>query len=382
MNQPMTKDDIARQAEARGPASEATQIEQTRAIAQVQGALVVAQKAPRDAIAAMARIREACAHPQLAERAFFAFKRGGQSVNGPSIHFATELARCWGNIDYGIVELSRNDRKGESEMLAVAWDLETNTRISNGFMVPHRRDTKNGAKDLTDMRDIYENNANMGARRLRECILRCLPVYVREEAQQICHQVLREGGGEPIEQRREKLLAAFAELGVTQRQIEKRAGVPADRLSPVDIANLGIVYKSLNRGETTADEQFTPAHSEEVQAALSAPETGAAAEQTAEAPEAETEPPAAEEAPPPASTAADAGIPYFDPEAGLIATYDEPAKFLDHLDGGVNEAAKNGQGLDVWKANAQGREMVMEGGNAADNKKLDQIQRKAYGKAK
>ena len=205
MNQPMTKDDIARQAEARGPASEATQIEQTRAIAQVQGALVVAQKAPRDAIAAIQRIREACAHPELAERAFFKYQRSGQSITGMSIHLATELARCWGNIDFGIVELSRNDRKAESEMLAVAWDLETNTRISNGFMVPHRRDTRNGVKDLTEMRDIYENNANMGARRLRECILRVIPVYVREEAAQICHRVLQEGGGEPIEQRREKL---------------------------------------------------------------------------------------------------------------------------------------------------------------------------------
>lgn len=311
MNQPMTKDDIARQAEARGPASEATQIEQTRAIAQVQGALVVAQKAPRDAIAAMARIREACAHPQLAERAFFSFKRGGQSVNGPSIHFATELARCWGNFDYGIIELSRNDRKGESEMLAVAWDLETNTRISNGFLVPHRRDTKGGARDLTDMRDIYENNANMGARRLRECILRCLPVYVREEAQQICHQVLREGGGEPIEQRREKLLAAFAGLGITQRQIEKRASVAADRLSPVDIANLRILYKSLQRGETTVEDEFTPAHSEAVQAALSAPETAAATE---------TEPPAAETAAeePPVDTSETADNDALD-EAAIMA---------------------------------------------------------------
>ena len=36
---------------------------------------------------------------------------------------AEEAARCWGNVDFGIKELSQKD--GESEMLAYCWDMET-----------------------------------------------------------------------------------------------------------------------------------------------------------------------------------------------------------------------------------------------------------------
>ena len=54
------------------------------------------------------------------------------------IRLAEELARCWGNIDYGLRELSR--RAGESEMEAYAWDLETNTMSSQKFTVKHIRE--------------------------------------------------------------------------------------------------------------------------------------------------------------------------------------------------------------------------------------------------
>lgn len=253
----MNKMALVAQAQAAGPpASQATHIEQSRAVAQVQGALIVAQQRPRDTIYAAQRMREACAIKSLAERAFFKFPRGGSNVTGKSIHLATELARCWGNIDFGITELSRNDGKGESEMLAVAWDLETNTRVVNSFIVPHKRDKRGGAEALTDLRDIYENNANNAARRLRECIFRVLPTYFIEEAADICRKTLEDGGGKPLAERREDVLKAFASLGVSRAQIEKKVGVKADRMSAVDIANLGITYQSIKRGETTVSDEF------------------------------------------------------------------------------------------------------------------------------
>ena len=101
-------------------------IEASRAIAEAQGKLVIAKKFPRNEIAAYAKAMEACQRPTMAAKAFYSFPRGGQTVEGPTIRFAEELARCWGNIDYGIKELSRDD--GKSEMQAYAWDLETNAQ--------------------------------------------------------------------------------------------------------------------------------------------------------------------------------------------------------------------------------------------------------------
>lgn len=238
------------------PASQATHIEQSRAIAQVQGALVIAQDRPRDEIMARDRMAAACQVEELAKHAFFSYSRGGERISGPSIHLATELARCWGNIDFGVSELRRDDAKGESEMMSYAWDLETNARNVQTFIVPHKRDTKQGTKLLTDLRDVYENNANNAARRLRENIFRVLPKAFVEEAKAICAKTLEDGGGKPIEQRRADLLAAFAALSVTRPRLEKRMERAADRFTAFDIAQLQIIYGSIKRGETTATDEF------------------------------------------------------------------------------------------------------------------------------
>lgn len=256
--------------QARGHVSQATTIEQSRAIAQVQGALIVAQQRPRDTMAAGARMREACQNHRLAERAFFKFPRGGQNVTGASIHLATELARCWGNLDYGITELRRDEQRRESEMMAYAWDLETNLRSTNSFIVPHKRDTQRGAVDLVDMRDVYENNANNAARRLRECIFRALPRSFTEEAQELCRSTLEHGGGEPIEQQREKLVQAYGALGIAPRRLAKRIGKAVDRFTAFDLGELRIAYRSIRTGEADAGELFPDDVGAEVAAELKA----------------------------------------------------------------------------------------------------------------
>lgn len=286
MNQIVTKEALTLQGHGNGaPASEATHIEQSRAIAQVQGALVVAQQRPRDTIVAAERMREACQLQALADHAFFRYSRGGSQISGPSIHLATELARCWGNVDHGITELRRDDLKRESEMLAYAWDLETNTRVTNSFIVPHRRDKKGGPIELIDMRDIYENNANQAARRLRECIFRILPKAYIEEAKSVCMETLQHGGGEPIEKRREKLLEAFAALSITRRQIEQKMGRAADKLTALDIGNLRVVYQSIRRGEVDKDEEFGADAGAEVASQLKKQSNGTPAEAESAAPE-------------------------------------------------------------------------------------------------
>ena len=156
---------------------QATAIEQQRAAAEVYAAVMVAQQMPRDETRAIVKMRAGCARPQLAERAFFRYTRGEGPVTGPTIQLARELARCWGNVSYQVAELRRDDDRRESEMMAWAWDLETNTRSSTVFVVPHVRDTKKGRKPIEDVRDVYENNANMGARRLRECLFAVLPAW-------------------------------------------------------------------------------------------------------------------------------------------------------------------------------------------------------------
>lgn len=237
--------------------SQATTIEQSRAVAEVQAMVVVAQRMPRDVTRALQQIKESCGLMTLAERAFYKFPRGGQNVTGPSIQLATELARCWGNITYGVSELARSDERGESEMLAFAWDVQTNVRPSTTFIVPHKRDKRGGAEILTDMRDIYENNANNAARRLREMIFRALPSWLVADAQEWCRETLERGDSEvPLPKRIASAVEAFAGLGISRERIEAKLGTKIDAITPVDLANLKVSYASLKRGEIEAEDEF------------------------------------------------------------------------------------------------------------------------------
>lgn len=235
---------------------QATAIEQSRAIAEVQAAIIVAQQNPRSIQAAEQSMRESCAQRGLAERAFYRYNRGGSAVSGPSIHLARELARCWGNIQYGIAELRRDDDQGISEMQAYAWDVQTNTRSAQIFIVPHKRDKTGGPVKLVDLRDIYENNSNNGARRLRQAIFSVLPPWFVEEAQDRCTAALKDGGGKPLPVQRADAVAAFKGIGVTTDQLEQKLGRVTDRWTEHDIAQLQVIFRSIDRNEITAEEEF------------------------------------------------------------------------------------------------------------------------------
>ncbi|MDV7244507.1 MULTISPECIES: hypothetical protein [Rhodococcus] len=243
---------------ARTQVSQATAIEQSRAIAEVQAAVLVAQQNRRSKPIAVEEMRDSTAQKSVADRAFFSFPRGGETVSGPSIHLARELARCWGNIQYGVAELRRDDDKGESEMQAFAWDLETNARNAITFIVPHKRDTKKGIRQLTEMRDIYENNANAGARRVREAIFAVLPAWFVEEASERCHATLQDGGGIPLATRVANSIGHFDGIGVSRKQLEFKIGRPSDEWTEQDLGELGITFNSIKNREITREEAFPP----------------------------------------------------------------------------------------------------------------------------
>jgi hypothetical protein len=235
---------------------QSTAIEQSRAVAEVQAAILVAQRCPRDEHAARESMREVCQDTRLAEKASFKFPRGRETVQGPSVHLARELARIWGNFQYGVKELRRDDQHGQSEMLAFAWDVQTNSRASAEFIVPHMRDKTGGPVKLVDMRDIYENNANAGARRVRECIFGILPDSLVEEAKDLCQQTLERGNGDSVEARAAKAIAKFQAMGVSQAQLEAKIGQPVAKWTAQDLAHLTVTYRSLERNEVSREDEF------------------------------------------------------------------------------------------------------------------------------
>lgn len=235
--------------------TQATAVEQARAVAEVQAAVVVAQQCPRDMSRAEGEMRDACGRTALAERAFYRVPNRG---NGPSVHLARELARIWGNVQYGVHELRRDDAGGMSEVQAFAWDVQTNTRSTRTFQVPHQRMVKGERKALVDLGDVYLNNQNIGARAVRECIFTVLPTWLTEEAQAICAETLRNGEGKPLPERIDQMVSWFASsFGVKQAQLEDKIGRKRGQWDAGDVAAMKILGQSIQRGEVRVDEEFT-----------------------------------------------------------------------------------------------------------------------------
>jgi hypothetical protein len=272
--------DIERIAQPPAPThvGQATAIEQSRAVAEVHAAIVVAQQCPRNVNIALGEMHASCAQAGLAERAFYRYPRAGGSVSGASVHLARELARCWGNIQYGVAELRRDDDAGISEMQAYAWDVQTNTRSAQIFIVPHLRDKKGGPEKLPELRDIYENNANMGARRLREAIFSVLPPWFTEDAKDRCTATLKRGDGSPLATRITTAIDKLGALGVREDRLVQKIGRPRERWTDHDLAQLTVAYRSIQRGEISADEEFPP------QRVTAAEITGQQADQSGPAP--------------------------------------------------------------------------------------------------
>lgn len=229
--------------------------ESSRAVAEVQAALFIARTNPRDQKRAMDRILNACCRPSLAESAIYAYARGGNSITGPSIRLAEAVAQQWGNMQFGIRELSNSG--GKSEVQAFAWDVETNTRREITFTVPHIRHTKKGSYKLEDPRDIYELVANQGARRLRACILAVVPGDVVEAAVNQCQLTLQSHTDVTAEGIK-KLIEAFEPLNVTKAQIEKFCQCRAEAIKPAQIVRLRSIYTSLRDGMSSPSDWFEP----------------------------------------------------------------------------------------------------------------------------
>ena len=182
------------------------------------------------------------------------YPRGGQSVEGPSIRLAETLAQEWGNIQYGIRELSQSN--GESTVEAFAWDIQTNTRQVKVFQVPHVRYSKKGKQILTDPRDIYEVVANNGARRLRACILGVIPGDVIEAAMEQCSITLKANADVSIDGLK-KIASIFQEnFNVTQEMIGKRYQCKFESLRPAQVVQLRTIYQSMKDGMSQPRDWF------------------------------------------------------------------------------------------------------------------------------
>ncbi len=228
----------------------------SRQTQEVQGQIIAAKKFPRDEIASRNRILTACQRKRLAEQAEYEYPVGGEKVKGPSIRLAEVMAQNWGNMDFGFMELEQ--RNGESQVMSYAWDLETNTRQTKVFSVPHSRYSKKyGNTPLKDPREIYNQIASQAARRVRACILGIIPGDIIEEAVEQCHSTLINGEEKPLEDLiKDCVRTAEKTYQVPQESLEKYIGCKASAFSMNDLIRLKRAFNSIKDGMAKREEIF------------------------------------------------------------------------------------------------------------------------------
>ena len=226
----------------------------SRQVGEVEGAVFMAKQFPRNEYDCLTRIKQTCKRVRLAEVAEYSYPRGNKRVSGPTIRLAEAIAQDWGNVNCGVIELSQES--GESRVMSYAWDLERNVRKEMIFTVKHDRKSGDSVKKLTDPRDIYEMIANMGARRMRACIMAVIPGDVFDMAVDECRQTLTGSNDSPLKDRIVKMLDAFSSYGVTKEMIEAKLGHNVDAIIETQFIDLISIYNSIKDGMGSRDDFF------------------------------------------------------------------------------------------------------------------------------
>ncbi len=220
-----------------------------------------------------------CPHPEFKKSPHYAGRTLGAELNAKVVEEVrdhgkgiTQYIRYTGEgeplihpgifpiLDYTVRELRRDDESGESEVLASAWDQQTNVRSSRSFIAPHQKMVGKGAakkrEKILDLEDVYRNNQNVGAKAVRECIFAVMPRWFVEEAQTLCRQTLDKGEGVPLESRIAAMAKAFDGIGVSVARLEAKTRKRRGQWDAGDVAQLGIDYTSVTRDGVDADSLF------------------------------------------------------------------------------------------------------------------------------
>jgi len=245
----------------------------SREQSEVQAAMVVAMRRPRDELACHTKIVKAFQRPGVAEVAEYSFPRGGTTVNGPSVDTARELARIWMYLRHGIRLISMDDEY--VHVAGFCWDLETNNCITQEQKFKKLIFRKKDGWIQPDERDLRELINKHGAICERNGILQVLPPDIVDAAMEqardtkvkIANKSLKEDRTETIR----RLVYAFNELQVNADMLVAYLGHALDLISADELTKLKSVYQSMKAGNSKREEHFVvPSQAEELTSGLRA----------------------------------------------------------------------------------------------------------------
>lgn len=222
---------------------------QNRAEIDIQ--IATAKQYPRDIQAALNRIKTiATLDSETAEDCFYALRRQGSLIEGVTVRLAEIIAGSWGNLRVQ-TRIVGNDGKTVTAQ-GVCLDLETNLGVS--VDVKRRITDKNGKTYSEDMQVTTGNAASAIA--FRNAVLKVVPKAVTKRIINEIKDVAL-GKSMDLESRRQNMLAYFAKIGVSEKEILTYCKVK--NIADIDAAmifELSGLKNAIKEGTTSVQESF------------------------------------------------------------------------------------------------------------------------------
>ena len=222
---------------------------------EIQSAIIIARKFPRNEQAAYQKLMHACERTTFAEDAQYSFPRFSSDENkqvditGPSVRLAREAGRIWGNIRWGFSIVTDSEESRTIE--GFAYDLETNARPAYQDTFTKMGYTKGGGWKPLNERGLRETTARRGAFLIRNAILNLIPSDFVDDAMAKVEATLASEVRKDPDAEKKKIIAAFDSIGVPVAELEEFIGGPLASASPAQIKKLRGIYKSIDDGNST-----------------------------------------------------------------------------------------------------------------------------------
>lgn len=187
---------------------------------------------------------------ETAASCFYRLNRAGKSIEGPSIRLAEVAASCFGNLRFGARVVNNDGRKITAQ--GFCHDLENNVLAT--IEVSRRITDKTGRTYSEDMQTVTGNAACSIA--ARNAIFKVVPfALVKPIYEAAKHAAV--GDIKTLAERRTKMLAKFATLGVPEKRIFESLGKSGiDEIGLTELEYLIGIFQAVKDGEQSIDEAF------------------------------------------------------------------------------------------------------------------------------
>ena len=238
-----------------------------QARAQIQTAFLVAMQRPRDTMQARDRILSACKRPSFADKVFYSKPVGGKAIIGPSVRFAEEMIRAWGNVLTQTQVIYEDDDVLRVRVTCI--DLESNSQHSKEMQIRKVVERKSEAdRDVLEKRrnskgdvvfivratedEIHNKVASAISKAIRNEGLRLIPADIVSDALNTADETLARSDAEDPKTKLKTICDSFAQIGIKPKYLAELLGHSLDEpVTPYELKELRGTYTAISSGETT-----------------------------------------------------------------------------------------------------------------------------------